>query len=276
LLFESEEDLLPVKFTKMHGAGNDFVVIDCRRSSGIDYAKYAQKICDRRTGIGCDQLLILHPSEKADFFMQILNNDGSPAQMCGNGIRCVAAFAAKRDGTSKNEFRIDTLSGIKKVSLISSDEAVVDMGTPIVDVVNKKHVFNKIEYNISTVSLGNPHCVLLGDDTLLEQVGLLGPVIEKDKLFPERTNVEFVMVKDRRNLTVKVWERGAGETLACGSGACASMVVAYTLGLVEGLAFVNMRGGQLKIGWNGKGNVSLQGKISFAYEGEFELERLGG
>ena len=276
-----------IKFDKMHGLGNDFVVIDVREGSSVDYAKFARKICDRREGVGCDQLLLVGRSEKADLFMHIFNNDGSSAQMCGNGIRCVASLVSKKDKRNSNQISIETLSGVHKIFLYSDFDAEVEMGKPRfepdkipvkseVEIINKPHVFNDFKCNISTVSLGNPHCVILGDDELLERVEELGPTVEFDPLFPERTNVEFVKMIDRRNLKVRVWERGTGETRACGSGACATMAVCKKLDIIDDTVTISMPGGHLKVRWDGRGSIFLRGRVSWVYEGTIDPDNLCG
>lgn len=266
----------------MHGLGNDFVVINAFDGSPPDFSKKAKAICNRRFGIGCDQLLILRPSEVADFRMQIFNADGGEVEMCGNGIRCVALYARKRKLVNKDALSVDTLGGLKKIQI--RDEAVeVDMGEPILKgseipvnlegmVINKYIDVNDHPYPITCVSMGNPHCVIFTADVEKAPVKELGPRVERHSLFPKRTNVEFVQVINKNMLHVRVWERGAGETLACGTGACGALVASVLNGLTHRHVTVMLPGGNLEVNWSEKDNrVYLTGPGVEVFEGEMEI-----
>jgi diaminopimelate epimerase len=232
--------------------------------------------------VGCDQLLVLKPSEVADLRMQIFNADGGEVEMCGNGIRCVALYARKRKLSEKETLSIDTLGGLKKVR-IHGDRVEVDMGEPIlagpeIPVQIKGMVIGKsIEaegsgHTITCVSMGNPHCVLFVEDAEKAPVTTLGPALERHELFPHRTNVEFVQVLDKNNLRVRVWERGAGLTLACGTGACAAAVASVLNGHTNRKVTVHLPGGPLEIDWSEKDNhVYMTGPGVEVFEGEMEI-----
>ncbi len=273
---------MKIKFTKMHGIGNDFVVINCFNQKIPHLASKSKFLCDRRFGVGCDQLLILHPSEIADFTMQIFNADGSEVEMCGNGIRCVAQYAYKHRLVSKSEMSIETLGGIKKVK-IENDLVEVDMGEPILEgskipvnsegmMIGKMLEVDDEKYSVTCVSMGNPHCVLFVEDVQNFKVKSLGPKIETHPFFPNRTNVPFVQVIDKETLQVRVWERGAGETLACGTGACGAVVASILNGLTHRKVLVHLPGGNLEINWSEQDNhVYMKGPGVEVFEGEIEV-----
>jgi len=273
---------MQLKFTKMHGLGNDFVVVNCLEENCPDLAPHAAKICDRRFGIGCDQLLIIHPSQRADFKMEIFNNDGGQVEMCGNGIRCVAKYLVDSGATAKNELAIETLAGIIRPRLV--DNLVeVDMGEPILDgklipttadgkILDRSIEVEGQEWKITCVSMGNPHCVIFVDDIATAPVHSLGPVLEHHSLFPKRTNVEFIQVVSPSELKMRVWERGAGETLACGTGACGSLVAAVLTGRAQREATLHLKGGDLKVRWSEKNNrVYMTGPGEEVFNGVIEI-----
>ncbi|MCE9625988.1 MAG: diaminopimelate epimerase [Deltaproteobacteria bacterium] len=271
-----------MKFTKMHGLGNDFVVINCLEENCPDLAKQAAYLCDRRFGIGCDQLLIIRPSERADFKMDIYNNDGGQVEMCGNGIRCVAKYLVDHGATSKNELAIETLAGIIRPRLVDG-LVEVDMGEPILEgkdipttlegkILNRPLAVDGHNLDITCVSMGNPHCVIFVDDVSQAPVTTLGPILEKHPLFPKRTNVEFIQVLGPAELKMRVWERGAGETLACGTGACASLVAAVLTGKSQRDAVLHLKGGDLQIRWSEKNNrVYMTGPGEEVFTGSLEI-----
>ncbi len=266
----------------MHGLGNDFVVIDAREMDIKPIKKNAAWIGDRRFGVGCDQLLLLRKSNKADFRMQIFNSDGSEVEMCGNGIRCLAKFLQEKKITRKNEIRFETLAGTI-ITRFQGKEVEVDMGAPILEapeipvnlkgrVANHKVKVLGRGFEITCVSMGNPHCVIFVKNLDSFDLAKFGPAFETHKLFPNRINVEFVEVVSKKQLRMKVWERGAGETLACGTGACA---VAVASKIVQGTGksvTVKLAGGNLKIRWNGENEpVFMCGPANTVYNGVMEL-----
>lgn len=266
----------------MHGLGNDMIVLDSRESGWTPSAAQAVKLCDRRFGVGADQILALLTSSQADFRMAIYNADGSEVEMCGNGIRCLARFIRDRGILLKDRLEIETLAGIIRPE-IRGDLVRVDMGEPIFDPMRipiSVHVRPRdlaLEaagrvFKISAVSMGNPHCVIKVDD--VEEVDLeeIGPKIERHPWFPKRTNVEFVQVIDRGRVRVRVWERGSGVTLACGTGACASAVAMIDLGHCDRRVLVTLPGGDLEIEWDEKtSRVFMTGPAVEVFTGAIEL-----
>jgi diaminopimelate epimerase len=254
-----------MRFWKMHGLGNDFILIDNRdgaiREAGM--ADLARKLCERRLSIGADGILLIGDSNVADLQMRIFNADGSEAEMCGNGIRCLAKYCYENAIVKKTEFTVDTLAGRRQVWLILKDnfvEAVrVDMGTvewecskiPMqcegTAINSDLHVEGK-NYKVTCLSMGNPHCVIFVENVDEFPVEHLGPIIENHAVFPHKTNVEFVQIIKRDTIKVRVWERGCGETLACGTGACASTVAAHKLGYTSPKVNVHLLGGVLEVG----------------------------
>jgi len=260
-----------MRFTKMHGCGNDFVVLDPGEIEGVDLAELARRICDRHFGIGADGILIPARSEVADIEMIYLNSDGSYSEMCGNGLRCLARYARDYEVIDNNNLTVATGAGIKNVNLFEDGSSRVDMGTPFID--------SKVEvggYNFLRVSMGNPHAVtFLEDAAAIEALDLrtVGPTIEHDAVFPEKTNVEFVFVGGSDKVRMRIWERGAGETLASGSGSCATAVAAMSLGLVERSVRVVLDGGIVGVEWSGEGEpVYTTGPAEYICEGEFFYE----
>lgn len=272
-----------IPFTKMHGLGNDFVLINGLNEDLPDLRKLTDAICHRRFGIGCDQVLIVHPATRADFRMQILNNDGSEVEMCGNGIRAFMIYLREQGLTNKEELSIETLGGIIHPRLIG-DEIEVDMGEPILKaekipvksegmIINHKEIFGDKEFYFSCVSMGNPHCVIFVDHVENFPVKEYGPIIERHPLFPNRINVEFVEVLTPQHLRMKVWERGAGQTLACGTGACASLVAGVLTGRCERESILSLDGGNLKIKWDENNNrVYMTGPATTVFKGEIEIK----
>ena len=267
-------------FTKMHGAGNDFVVIDCRSGPERDWSALAPRLARRRFGVGCDQVLLLRASERAAFGMEIYNADGSRVEMCGNGIRCLALYLRQKGITSAEEIPVETPAGIV-VSRFVGDQIEVDMGEPEfegrripvdADGVVRDHPVHLDEgsVKVNCVSLGNPHAVVFVDDVASYLVAGVGPAVEQHPFFPARVNVEFVQVLSPTALRMRVWERGTGETLACGTGACAAAVVSHWTGRSECEVAVHLDGGTLQIRWDrDSGRVYLTGPAQTVYEGEF-------
>ena len=276
----------------MHGLGNDFILIDCLykslgNSSFLSYL--AKKLCNRNFGIGADGLILILPSSKADLKMGIFNYDGSEAQMCGNGIRCFAKYAYENKLVSKNKFTVETLAGIIIPELTISNNKIlgvkVNMGIPklrrrdipmagedtptVVDEIlkiNPEQIFK-----ITCVSMGNPHCIIFVNDVKSIPVDEIGPKIENHPLFPEKTNVEFIQVLNRKEINFRVWERGVGETLACGTGACAALVANVLNKKTDRKATIHLPGGDLDIQWADDGHVYMTGPAELVFKGEIEI-----
>ena len=252
-----------LKFWKMHGTGNDFIVIDNRdgKIKENKLSEFAKRICERRFSVGADGLLLVCDSDVADVRMRMFNPDGTEAEMCGNGIRCFVKFCYENAITRKKELKVETLAGIKHTWLSVNGEVKsvkVDMGAPSFEreslpmlgegkCIGEKLKVDGETYEVTCLSVGNPHCVLFVDDLEAFPVQEIGPKIEVNRVFPKRTNVEFVQIVNRGEIKVRVWERGAGETLACGTGACASAVASHTLGKTDKEVTVHLLGGDLKI-----------------------------
>ncbi len=275
-----------MKFTKMHGLGNDYIYINCFEEQVDNPASLAIEMSDRHFGIGSDGLVLIMPSKIADFRMRMFNSDGSEAEMCGNATRCVGKYVYDNGLTDKENISLETLAGIKYLELFAKDGKVervrVDMGEPVltpqlipVDYTGDEFI-NKIihvdgdEYAVTCVSMGNPHAVTYMDDLKDLQIEKIGPKFENHQIFPKRTNTEFVEVISRSILRMRVWERGAGETLACGTGACAVLVSSVLNGLSERCATVQLLGGDLEIEWNEDDNhVYMTGAATKVFEGEW-------
>lgn len=263
-----------MRFTKMQGLGNDYVYLDCTKESPEDLSALAIRISDRHFGVGSDGLICVCPSEKADFRMRMFNADGSEGEMCGNGIRCVGKFVYDKGLTDKTEITIETLAGIKEIHLTVERERVlsvtVDMGIPEAENARMLEILGR-KYEIRPVSMGNPHAVtfLEGiDDLKLEEIG---PHFENHPSFPNRTNTEFVEVLSPKLLRMRVWERGSGETLACGTGACAVLVAAALAGKSERSATIRLRGGDLQIRWDeADKHIYMIGPAVTVFEGDWE------
>ncbi len=277
---------MELTFCKMHGAGNDFVVIDSRElniSGLFDIGELARFLCNRRFGIGADQLLVLYFSAMADFKMAIFNADGSEVEMCGNGIRCLARYIWDRKLSVKDVLEIETLTGIIRPERIGN-LVKVDMGEPVLEAekipVTLRSAASVIDYpleisdhvfKITCVSMGNPHAVIFIDENVTEfPVSFYGPDIESHPLFPNKTNVEFVNVLNKKELKMRVWERGAGETLACGTGASASAVAAMLKGLTDRNVTIHLPGGDLAVDWPEDNHVYMTGPAVEVFEGRIK------
>ena len=251
-------------FWKMQGLGNDYIVVDSKkqRISEQQIPKLAKKLCQRRFSIGADGLLIVCPSNVADVKMRIFNADGSEAEMCGNGIRCFSKYCYEKGIVLKNAFNVETLAGIKQIWLTIKGSEVysvkVDMGAPNWErsalsiqgqgtFINETLEIDNKPYTITCLSMGNPHCIIFVEKVEEFPVNIIGPIVENYKAFPYRTNVAFVQILNRNELKVRVWERGCGETLACGTGTCAAVAAANRLGRVDNNVTVHLLGGDLKV-----------------------------
>jgi len=276
-----------MKFTKMHGCGNDYVYVDCTKESIDNIPETAIRVSDRHFGIGSDGLILIRPSKTADFMMDMYNNDGSRGRMCGNGIRCVAKYVYDNGLTDKKQLQIETLSGIKVLDLHVEEGKVawvtVDMGAPVtkaslIPVKSDKELLVREPitvddriYEITCVSMGNPHAVVFVEDTDSLPLEVIGPKFEHHEIFPERVNTEFIQVIDRSHIRMRVWERGSGETLACGTGSCASVVACILNGLTDHEVTVHLLGGELKIRYDEKLNtVFMTGPATKVFDGEIE------
>lgn len=261
-------------FSKMHGLGNDFVVIDAREAPVAMTQSRARAIADRHSGIGCDQLILIGSSDRADVSMRIFNADGSEVAACGNATRCVPLFVGR-------DVRIETRAGVLDARL-SGDGASVDMGVPRFDwdAIPLAYAMDTLHMPASwedlpspaAVNVGNPHVIFLVDDPDAVEVPRLGPLIENDPLFPERVNVNFAQVVDQNHIRLVVWERGAGLTRACGTGACATAVAAIRRGLARGPVTVTLPGGDLVIDWKPGGTVRMTGPATFVFSGEADWD----
>ena len=282
-----------MKFTKMQGCGNDYIYVNCFDETVPDPSAAAIRLSDRHFGIGGDGLVLICPSEVADFCMEMYNADGSQSEMCGNGIRCVGKYVYDYGLTDKEDITVETLAGIKYLKLFVEDKKVekvtVNMGAPILEpgevpvlvsalpegtekVVDYPINVGGKEYRTTCVSMGNPHSVVFVDDTDNFPLEEVGPLFENNAFFPRRVNAEFVQIVDRTYAKMRVWERGSGETLACGTGTCASVVAAILNGLTEDEVTVRLLGGELVIKWNRDENVVyMTGPARVVFDGEIEL-----
>ena len=279
-----------IKFTKMHGLGNDYVYIDATSKTGQeinDPSSLAKFVSDRHFGIGSDGLILICDSDVADFKMRMFNYDGSEAEMCGNGIRCVGKFVYDKGLTNHDLITIETLAGIKILKLNVVDGKVdtvrVDMGEPILDpelipVVSDESIVKNLKLNaegkdfiFSCVSMGNPHAITIVDNVKDFRIEKYGSVLEVDKHFPKRSNIEFIELVNKSKIKMRVWERGAGETLACGTGACASAVACNLNGYTDKRVTVELLGGNLDIEWSDVDNhVYMTGPATTVFEGTLE------
>ena len=275
-----------MKFAKMHGCGNDYIYINCLEETVENPGELSERLSERHFGIGSDGLILIKPSEKADFEMDMYNADGSQGAMCGNGIRCVAKYVYDFGLTDKTEISVDTKSGVKELQLDVEDGKVktvrVNMGSPEFDVkkipveyegdeaIDAPILIAGREYHFTGVSMGNPHAVVFVDDVENFPIGKIGPLFERHAIFPDRVNTEFIRPIDDHTIEMRVWERGAGETLACGTGACAAGVAAIRNGKVKGSEVtVMLRGGVLKVEWDREANqVYLIGPAELSFTGE--------
>lgn len=278
-----------MKFTKMHGAGNDYIYVNCFEEKIKDRSKTAIKVSDRHFGIGSDGLICIDPSDVADCKMDMYNADGSQGKMCGNGVRCVAKFAYDNGIATKEEIAVETLSGIKYIKVAVKDgkvyEATVNMGAPIIKPVDVPAKWDGEEavnvpleiggkvYGVTPISMGNPHCITYVNDVYSIEIEKIGPLFENNEKFPERVNTEFIHIVNPELLEMRVWERGSGETLACGTGACASVVASVLNGFCkkDTLITVKLLGGELKIMWSSRdNNVYMTGPAATVCTGETE------
>lgn len=277
------------RFSKMHGLGNDYVYVDCTQEKLHHPEEIAKRISDRRFGIGSDGLILICPSEKADFEMRMFNADGSEGRMCGNGIRCVGKYVYDHGLTEKTDLEIDTKSGIKRLKLVTEEGKVtfveVQMGkaslrpkdipveTDYDDFISQPMLVGGEAYLVTCVSMGSPHAVIFSDEIDTLPLDRVGPLFEHHEKFPERINTEFVQVIDRNTLNMRVWERGSGETFACGTGACASVVAAVLNGHCDygNEVTVQLRGGDLFITYLQDGSVMMKGPAAHVFDGIMEL-----
>ena len=279
-----------VRFTKMHGAGNDYIYIDATRETTENLPELSRRMSDPHFGIGSDGLVAVMPSDIADFRMRMFNSDGSEAEMCGNASRCIAKFVYEKGLTDKETVTLETLAGIKVLHLHVRDGIVesvtVDMGAPVLEPASvpvlsrdpklrlaEEETVDGRTYRITGVSMGNPHGVIFVDDINDDLVLRQGPLLEVAPIFPAKANIEFAEVLDRSTIRMRVWERGTGETLACGTGACATAVAAVLNGLTDREVDVRLRGGTLHIRWDEEsGHVFMTGPAAFICDGIFYLE----
>jgi diaminopimelate epimerase len=276
-----------LSFTKMHGAGNDFIVIDALQRPVKMSLALAQRLCDRRFGVGADQILLVEPSRRADFRMRIVNADGSEVEMCGNGIRCVARYVYEKGHAKTTRMSFETKAGLIRPSL-EGDQVRVDMGPPILDADKvptrargrvmdfplaklrpalKSFNRDMARLAMTCVSMGNPHAVIFVPDLDPIPVEAWGPVLERHPFFSRRANVEFVHVENPGQVRVRVWERGAGLTMACGTGACAVVVAGVLTGRLHRAVIVRLPGGDLRVEWAADNRVFMTGPAEFVYEG---------
>jgi diaminopimelate epimerase len=274
----------------MHGLGNDYVYVNCFEQSleGVDLPELARRVSDRNFGIGGDGLILILPSDKADFRMRVFNNDGSEAKNCGNGLRCVSKYVYDHGLTDKRSFTVETLGGIVtpqvqpgadgKVAQVTIDmgeprltrQAIPMAGEPDEQVIEQPIVIDGKTFTMTAVSMGNPHAILFVDQVRDEEVAAFGPKIERHEWFPERTNVEFIQVLNREEILFRVWERGSGVTLACGTGACAAAVAAILSGKTERAVTVHLLGGDLFIEWRESDNrVYMTGPATEVFSGVY-------
>ncbi len=277
-----------MKFTKMQGIGNDYIYLNCMQDEPANPNALARRISDRHFGVGSDGLVLICPAEDADFRMRMFNSDGSESEMCGNAARCIGKYVYERGLTRKTRFLMKTGAGLHTVSLKTEGDRVVSvsvtMGKPRLKPAeipvkypgeDARAVPVSLEKETMTavcVNMGNPHAVFFVEDAASFPVTEIGPQIEHHPLFPERVNAEFVTVLDRKNLRMRVWERGAGETMACGTGACASLVAGVLTGRCEREAVLHLNGGDLTISWDPEtGVVTQEGPAEFVFDGEYAV-----
>ena len=278
-----------MKFTKMHGCGNDYIYVNCFTEKIEEPSVIAKKVSDRHFGIGSDGLILICPSETADFKMRMFNADGSEGKMCGNGIRCVAKYVYDNGMTDKEVITVETLSGIKTLQLAVSEGRVqavtVDMGSPVLTpsqipvkcegdrMINQPVSVGGKEYYITCVSMGNPHAVVFTEEEVTAlNLEKIGPLFENHEIFPDRVNTEFIHVIDEKTIDMRVWERGSGETLACGTGACASVVACVLNHKTEDEVLVHLLGGDLEVRYDREKNTVLRtGPAEFICTGEIAI-----
>ncbi|HEX3015786.1 MAG TPA: diaminopimelate epimerase [Desulfobacteria bacterium] len=277
-----------MKFTKMHGLGNDFVFLDYFKTDlpAVDIAQLAIKLCDRNFGVGGDGLILVLPSTKADARMRIFNSDGSEPEMCGNGVRCFAKYVYEHGIVSHNPLTVETLRGVLSLHLQVNSGIVetvrVDMGEPILKpelvpttgrgetVLNHPLTVDDEQVKVTAVSMGNPHCITFVDNAAAVPLEVIGPKLEKNSFFPRYTNVEFVQVVNENEVIMRVWERGAGPTLACGTGACATAVACVLNGKTGRKVNVRLPGGDLLVEWEADNHVYMTGPAMEVFNGELK------
>ena len=277
-----------LEFVKLHGAGNDFVVLDSLRGEldGVDLSSLAVRMCDRHFGIGADGLVLVLPSDLAQYRMRIVNSDGSEAEMCGNGIRCFARYLFDREMAGES-MTVETLAGVRTIDVVTTGSSEVgfrvNMGAPGLDakeipvaglegrVISRPLEVDGTRFDITCVSVGVPHCVIFVDSAADVPFWQLGPAVESHSAFPRGTNVEFAEVMGRDEVKVRVWERGAGITLACGTGACATVVAGVLNGVMDRKATVHLPGGDLQIHWQEGGEVYMTGPAEEVFTGTFDI-----
>ena len=282
-----------MKFVKMHGLGNDFILVEDLEEKIELSVSAIKKLCHRNFGIGADGLVLLQPSSRGDFRMRIFNHDGTEAEMCGNALRCVARYVYEKGLTGRLEVCIETMKGLNKAKIFLQDNRVnniqINMGEPVLEstlipaqgesrliLMEELVLKNGLSFKISALSMGNPHCVIFVEDCEKMPLRDIGPQIENHPLFPQKTNVELVEIFNEKEIKMTVWERGAGETLACGSGACASVVACVLNNLTQRKVTVNLPGGQLEVCWDEKDNgLIIKGPAVEVFSGvipdEFDL-----
>lgn len=279
-----------MNFTKMHGLGNDFIVLANYKELPVHASEMALRLCDRHFGIGADGLVFILPSDDADFMMRIINADGSEAEQCGNAIRCVAKYVYDRGLTDSLTPTIYTIgAGVQQVELAFDNGVVsqvkVDMGEPVLagkqvpttvdaaQVINHEIIVDGQAFALTAVSMGNPHGVIFVPDAANFDIDRFGPVLETHALFPNRANIEFVSIQDGSHAEMRVWERGAGQTLACGTGACATLVAGVITGQLQREAVISLKGGDLQIAWDEATNrVYMTGAAAFVFDGHFTAD----
>ncbi len=276
---------MQINFSKMHGLGNDFMVVDAVTQNVFFSPDMVRRLADRHRGIGFDQLLIVEPpyDPETDFHYRIFNADGSEVEQCGNGARCFARFVSMKGLTNKYHISVSTKAGKMLLKLENDDQVTVNMGVPIFDPAKIPFRANQAEKTYilragdqtvfcGAASMGNPHCVTVVDDVLTADIETLGPLLESHERFPERVNVGFMQVISRSEVKLRVYERGAGETQACGSGACAAVAIGRQQGLLDEEVTVSLPGGDLRIRWNGNGsNLFMTGPVAHVFDGQVLL-----
>ncbi len=277
---------MKIPFVKMHGAGNDYVYVDASKTKIPDIPKAAVIVSERHFGIGSDGLILICPSDTADYKMRMFNIDGSEGMMCGNGVRCVAKYLYDRNMIKGLETSIETRAGIKYIDMFPDDNdkvktARVNMGAPVFEndkthaaldsCFGAKVVRNNVEYELYCLSMGNPHAIIFVDDVKNYDVNKIGAVFESDEIFPDRCNIEFVEIIDEENVNIRIYERGCGETLSCGTGICAAAVICIKKGLTKNRVNMHSPGGTLTIEYDG-GDVFMTGPCQEVFTGVIEID----
>ena len=277
-----------IKFTKMHGLGNDHIIIDLFKETLPNPHELAPRMCDRHLGVGADGLILIGPSEKYDFMMRVINSDGSESEMCGNGIRCLARYVIETGLTDKTEFFTETLNGshLQEAHLVNGIfvDVTTAMGKPVLNrksipmigedsemVVNEELIVGDTPYRINLVNVGNSHCVVFVDDVDSADLRTIGPQFEHHPSFPSRINTEFVQILDKNNIRMRVWERGSGETMACGTGAAASVVAAILNDLTFNTVMVHLKYGDLIIEWKNREELYMTGGAEKVFTGKYKI-----